>query len=84
MDNKEIQAYKEDERRKELYREIAKCAVAIWGKDDAKERLEWYVMQLFQAEITVDDLDLDTLTWLKNSLKGKVPEERQIILEDFF
>jgi len=84
MDNTEIQAYKEEERRKELYRDIAKAAIAIWGRENGREELDFYVKQLFQADVTVDDLDLDTLGWLKTTLERKVPDEKRILLEDFF
>ena len=84
MDNIDLQAYKEEERRKELYRDIAKAAIAIWGKEDGKTELEFYVKQLFQADITVDDLDLDALSWLKRNLNAKVPDEKRVLLEDFF
>jgi len=84
MDRKEIQAYKEDERRRELYRDIAKTAILIWGQDEAREQLEWFVKQLLQADVSADDLDNDTLAWVLSCLKDKVPESKKFVLEDFF
>ena len=82
MDKNELQ-YNEV-RRKELYRDIAKTAVAIWGRDKAKEELGFYVSHLFQAQVACEDLEIDELNWLLRSLKDRVPAKSRILLEDFF
>ena len=55
-----------------------------WGREEAGERLAFYMETLFGAPVSPDCLGIDELIWLKNSLKETVPAARRMILEDLF
>ena len=74
----------EDDRRRKIYKEIAKAAVAIWGRDNAKGKLRTYVNHLFLQDIDVEMLPIDELAWLRRCLQEQVPSSKKYALDDFF
>ena len=73
-----------DNQRKRIYSEIARYAVMRWGREEAGERLAFYMETLFGGPVSPDALGIDELIWLKNSLRETVPVAKRVILEDFF
>jgi len=70
--------------RNRIYSEIAGYAVMRWGREEAGERLAFYMKTLFGSPVSPDALGIDELIWLKNSLKETVPAAKRMILEDLF
>ncbi len=75
---------RDQDQRKRIYSEIAKYAVMRWGREEARERLDFYIETLFGVPVSPDALGIDELIWLKNSLKETVPATKRVILEEFF